>query len=325
MAVPDIQDDALPESLYHYTDAAGLLGILDNNSLYATHVAYLNDSQELIYGMQMAVDELAEWLKSSPKEAMKGWDPALPGWLISGMVKATAIALGVEVQKRTKILRQNFGPFVTCLSESRNQLSQWRGYGRGGGYAIRFDARRLHDSAQLRRTHDVTARAADSATELGIPLGEPQFMKMVYGRETQLEIVRGQLFEAINKLAPQFKTKKQSAEELAQTRGLAEQLLKQLVASVMRVKNPGFEEEQEYRVATFFTPADYSASEIGLIPRVEFRFDSSCVREVLIGPGLHMGTRKSSVEYYLATKLDAAGQKYSGIEVTESETPYRGD
>lgn len=62
---------------------------------------------------------------------------------------------------------------------------------------------------------------------------------MVYGRETQLEIVRGQLFEAINKLAPQFKTKKQSAEELAQTRGLAEQLLKQLVASVMRVKNPG--------------------------------------------------------------------------------------
>lgn len=56
MAVPDIQDDALPESLYHYTDAAGLLGILDNNSLYATHVAYLNDSQELAYGMQMAVE-----------------------------------------------------------------------------------------------------------------------------------------------------------------------------------------------------------------------------------------------------------------------------
>ena len=55
---PIIEDDDLPEHLYHYTNAGGLHGILESNSLYATHAAYLNDWQELLYGMQMALDEL---------------------------------------------------------------------------------------------------------------------------------------------------------------------------------------------------------------------------------------------------------------------------
>jgi hypothetical protein len=44
MSLPVIKDDDLPQELYHYTDAGGLHGILNNNSVWPTHAVYLNDS-----------------------------------------------------------------------------------------------------------------------------------------------------------------------------------------------------------------------------------------------------------------------------------------
>jgi hypothetical protein len=42
--------DDLPEHLYHYTDAGGLYGILTSEVLWATHIAFLNDTREAFYG-----------------------------------------------------------------------------------------------------------------------------------------------------------------------------------------------------------------------------------------------------------------------------------
>jgi hypothetical protein len=36
----------MPSSVFHYTDAAGLLGILSSETLFATDYRYLNDSTE---------------------------------------------------------------------------------------------------------------------------------------------------------------------------------------------------------------------------------------------------------------------------------------
>jgi hypothetical protein len=42
-----IIDQAKPKALlYHYTDQRGLLGILRSQSIWATHIRYLNDSSE---------------------------------------------------------------------------------------------------------------------------------------------------------------------------------------------------------------------------------------------------------------------------------------
>jgi hypothetical protein len=50
MAEPLVVDDQLREELYHYTSVNGLQGILETNVSQATHVAYLNDSQEFVCG-----------------------------------------------------------------------------------------------------------------------------------------------------------------------------------------------------------------------------------------------------------------------------------
>jgi hypothetical protein len=211
------EDDDLHGHLYHYTTVGGLHGILESNSLYATHVAYLNDSHELVYGMQMVLNELKEWIKKTPDGAKAGWDPSLPGWMISGAIKATASLLAAELEKKTPSLRQGFGPFVTCLSEQPDQLSQWRGYGKGGGYAIKFDAQKLRESVQGDRQRFVHGLAEHSA-EHGVPMGAARFMKMVYEPDTQVPLIRSQLIAFIKSLAPHIKTERQPPEELAKHR-----------------------------------------------------------------------------------------------------------
>jgi hypothetical protein len=39
--------DTHPE-LFHYTTAAGLSGILESNSLWATHSSFVNDAEEIL-------------------------------------------------------------------------------------------------------------------------------------------------------------------------------------------------------------------------------------------------------------------------------------
>jgi hypothetical protein len=60
-------DDNLPEELWHYTTAGGLHGILERNQLFATHAAYLNDSQEFVFGMQLVVEDTKPTLKLSTR------------------------------------------------------------------------------------------------------------------------------------------------------------------------------------------------------------------------------------------------------------------
>jgi hypothetical protein len=115
-----IDDDQLPDDLYHYTTAAGLHGILESNTLWGTHAAYLNDSQETLYGMRLALDELKNWHKDRGKKVKAAdWNVEVPDWVIKAMNALITSLLGAELQKHTRSMSQHLGPFVTCLSESR--------------------------------------------------------------------------------------------------------------------------------------------------------------------------------------------------------------
>ena len=168
---------------------------------------------------------------------------------------------------------------------------------------------------------------AKQTSEHDKPMAAARFMKMVYEPESQIPVMRSQLFPFMNGLAGQLTPEKQSPEEVAEHRNeLLKPLISWLVAMAMRMKNPGFAEEKEYRMATFFSPEFFSPGDAGLVPRAVLKFDPSRVKEVMIGPGHRMDTRQASVRYYLSCKIDAAGQqKYPGVVVTPSRTPFRGD
>jgi hypothetical protein len=47
---------ALMDTLFHYTSATGLRGILQSLSLWASDLRFLNDAQEAIYALDLVVD-----------------------------------------------------------------------------------------------------------------------------------------------------------------------------------------------------------------------------------------------------------------------------
>jgi hypothetical protein len=127
-----------PPILYHYTDAAGLVGIVGPSSwgvedpgkvlaraaqLRASDVRYMNDTQELLFGAA----PLIERLRSAAADS-----PPTPQWAAALDRLATAFS-------NPDVFAWKLRCFAVCFCESGDLLSQWRGYAGGvGGYAIGF-------------------------------------------------------------------------------------------------------------------------------------------------------------------------------------------
>jgi hypothetical protein len=110
------ESDGFPHSLYHYTDFAGLKGILQTHSLWATYTRTLNDGSEQKYGAEALVD----YLKVHFHEGLAKYQ--------------------FDEAMKTNSSRS----FATCFSESGELLSMWRSYaGRGGGYCLEFDGLKM--------------------------------------------------------------------------------------------------------------------------------------------------------------------------------------
>lgn len=119
--------------LYHYTTSSGLLGILNTKKIWATHARFLNDAQELDYGLTLI------------REILHGY-PA--GDLISAAA--------------THLTESRPAYFLTCFCAVDDLLSQWRAYARsttGTGYSLGFDTRFLPAEHLVEVEYDPTTQA----------------------------------------------------------------------------------------------------------------------------------------------------------------------
>ena len=105
--------DGFPTTLCHYPDFAGLKGILETGSLWATYEKVLNDTTEHSYG-----GALTEYLRGKVSD---------------------------EVFPHTQRAAANpLRNFVACFCERSDVLSMWRSYAAfGGGYCLEFGGREL--------------------------------------------------------------------------------------------------------------------------------------------------------------------------------------
>jgi hypothetical protein len=111
--------------LYHYTNADGLKGIIENEELWATSAYYLNDSAEILYGYRVLDSALEEWLKqaSPPEDSIS-----------RGLVTTLRRYFGHDAVERHIITPI----YLSSFCEEDNLLSQWRAYGSSGGYSVGF-------------------------------------------------------------------------------------------------------------------------------------------------------------------------------------------
>lgn len=104
--------------LYHYTDAAGLNGIIKDQQLWLTDYRHLNDPHEVIYGMDMASSLLKD-IKSNYHS-------------FTGIFCDMVNELLTHRQLQDRLIF-----FIGSLTRNPDELGQWRAYGDNGrGFAL---------------------------------------------------------------------------------------------------------------------------------------------------------------------------------------------
>jgi hypothetical protein len=118
-----------PGPLYHYTNVHGLKGIMDCQTLWATNIRYLNDSQEFDYAVWVANRVICQRAEAASNQ----WEKEL----LTFLSKSEPPRAAPEV-------------FVTSFSEDGDLLSQWRGYcPNADGYSIGFVAEKLRNEGDV--------------------------------------------------------------------------------------------------------------------------------------------------------------------------------
>lgn len=117
------ETSALPDTLWHYTDASGLWGMVSARQLRFGDARFLNDKTEKVYGERL-LDVVFE------EESSNGDAPEV-------------------VREIRNHMQMTGGPerlYVCSFSEMNDSIGQWQRYGRDGtGYCIGFDRARLDD------------------------------------------------------------------------------------------------------------------------------------------------------------------------------------
>lgn len=321
-------------SVFHYTDAAGALGILNSQSLFATDSRYLNDSAEgtIIDGLlaPLFLSEVAAVTK-------KLVDEGLVSQAYYQQLGSRADGLQVEALFRSiKTAATRISPIYVlsfCRHDNGSEpykhglLSQWRGYADRGGIAIEFDEDGLNKLIQ-------------SECEKFF-YGPVQVRDVLYSEFTQLfneedysglaSAMIGQIF-LDRKVTPIFDFKKRR--KIRQICGDADidRAMARYLSVAPFLKHSGFAEEREYRLAVACVQQNRLPSEAQLPAKpIEFRtknnllvpyvrmFDGSTlpIKSIIVGPHANQELQKESVERLLQLKGLSS-------EVRLSEIPFRG-
>lgn len=168
--MPTLVSQQYPE-LLHYTNLAGLRGILSSNCMWATDAAYLNDSSEIAHFFDVRLQKLV--LDDAQKYAIElARVPQNLATILNDGGFENVISRETELWQSTlrNVTLSMNKPFVLSLSGPSDArimhsglLSQWRGYGGEGGYALVLDTARLEDmlTTEARSHHYMHVQIGD--------------------------------------------------------------------------------------------------------------------------------------------------------------------
>lgn len=138
------------KKLYHYTTWEGLQCILHSQSLWATHYSFLNDYMEVVLFRDKLISLLYRHVRIALEELVtESQDVSEYVRQYGGVVQAARHLAVVLVDAQYSATSREIYILSFCgepesLDVKENGLlSQWRGYGAGGGCALVFDTEAL--------------------------------------------------------------------------------------------------------------------------------------------------------------------------------------
>jgi hypothetical protein len=146
--------------VYHYTTAAGLLGIISSRHLRGTNYSFMNDASEFTYGVDLALKRFEAEFRKNREQNDK-----------------LSVMLGVSGEIWMKHQASLAETYVACFTEARDDLNQWRGYGgTADRYCVGLEIKKLYQG------------------------GEYSFAPLIYSREQQETLVDNYLEATLNYL-----------------------------------------------------------------------------------------------------------------------------
>jgi hypothetical protein len=228
--------DETPDCLYHYTGAEGAIGILTNETIWASDARYLNDLSELSYVNGILACVANELAGHFPRDG-----------LAHAFLDAACADL---LDAFTGRCSSQASIYVASFCERGDLLSQWRAYTASGqGYALGFEPQQMRSPPGL------------------------LLRRVFYEKDDQKALVREVLEFIASGLA---RMSPGSANAYAVTGALLA-AGDALAEPALCFKNPGFQEEREWRLVHRVidelhpanAPLHFRATATAMVPYVE--------------------------------------------------------
>jgi hypothetical protein len=325
--------------LYHYTTQEGFLGILESDSLRATHIRYMNDSKEFIDALEHLggfIDEFDISLRSSLRYFMRSSIRFSSGRNAAYIISFT--------DDEAQLTHHETVP--------GDRLSQWRSYSGGKGISLGLDYRSLDRSGSGRswRMEGAIAYLLECSYGNEDKRGYFQRLGESMAKEAEQDFERF-AFALLSNCETMAKTLDaegfRSAEFdalMASVRQHRIDLTLALLVNATLFKDVAFFEEKEWRTVILPFRSHLSADDssdsseirvkfrsgaLGITPYIDFplglRAPDSPLRRIVVGPTPHMEEAVKGVEMLLEDKGIRPKSKDfpDGVEVVPSQIPYR--
>lgn len=292
--------------VYHYTNAQGFLGIVESQEIWATHIAFTNDSAEYIEATaeinNQAKSRISSFLEASPERR----------------------ALQATIERTTIVSPDQIPPwFIASFSYGVDDLSQWRGYGgKNGKFAIGLNLNHL----------GAIARAINQSVDLNGRLTHKCYLlPAVYEKPKKQSLA----FDVLNFIVSKYpdSEKEVSPRDLdAYAKAWVSDYLYFAAVLAPSAKHDSFSSEREWRLVITTSSHDHvsyrpMASTLAPFVRIKLLAASFSenngpnyshpIREVWVGPTQHaelsLISAKSILEKF----------KFFGVDIKRSTVPFR--
>ncbi|MHC4535410.1 MAG: DUF2971 domain-containing protein [Planctomycetota bacterium] len=138
--MPEVSEEY--RTLYHYTTWEGVLGIRQTQTLWATHGRFSNDETEIILFKDELINSLVPIAKKKEfRPLFEQREDARD--FVTKYVDTLYTSTDYEVY-----ITSFCGEDENSYSKNNGLLSQWRGYGTGGGIALVFNTQKMEEIMQ---------------------------------------------------------------------------------------------------------------------------------------------------------------------------------
>lgn len=288
-----LQDQAAhrPDMLWHYSNAAGFLGIFRSGKLWATNTDYLNDASEMRHARRLVLRAVF----NSRSSAQNREEHEMLNFLCNCMGSSATRPV-----------------FVTSLSAAKNELSQWRAYGGPtGSFALGFNVTSM-------------LAAIGKNTEIRFSL-----YKCIYDEARAQSLCQQFVDRLLDAFRANRATSKPGSNDYQEMTDSVHEAMRLFDTLAPLIKHPDFIAEDEWRLVS--DPVDLTKRPIrlregktGIVPYVELtiakdKSDPRFTVHTLVGPSIRHNPRNTNLAQ-IAYCDDFILQPFP---VEASNTPYR--